>query len=123
MLGRTIDRARASLPGGALGPYIPVDRGLSAMFLGMLEVPPAEFVAAVAGATAEEDVLRWLEARVAPTRIAAAAQRLTTFRIAEIPAHEREHVAALYPADLFASCETAFELIEADDRRFAGASA
>ena len=120
MLARTIDRARASLPGGNLGRYISISRGLSATMLAELEIAPDDFVAAVAAAENDDGVLAWLEQRAPRAKIAAAAERVTASRLSEIPAAHRPFVESLYPADLFATCETSFELLERDDSRMWG---
>jgi hypothetical protein len=58
---RTIDKARAYLPGGNRGAYnIP---GLSEMLLTHLGVDPEAFVAAVGEAATDGEVARWLRAR------------------------------------------------------------
>lgn len=120
MLARMIDRARASLAEGSLGSFVHLGVGLSGMVLGELAIEPQAFVAAVEAAKSDEDVLAWLTARVEPSRIAAATQRIASFRVRDIAPEHRPHVASLYPAELLSSCETCFDLIEADDRRVFG---
>ncbi len=67
-LPRTIDKVRATLPGGALGAYnIP---GFSEMLLEALGIHAADFTAAVADAASDADVARFVEASTSPDRIA-----------------------------------------------------
>lgn len=58
MLPRTIDKIRASLPGGNLGPY--KIAGFSALVFKELEVEEAGFLDAVAAARTDDDVAAWL---------------------------------------------------------------
>jgi hypothetical protein len=61
MLGRTVDKLRATLPGGNLGPY--KIAGFSDRLLEKLEISEDELRAAVAQAESEEDVVEWLRER------------------------------------------------------------
>jgi len=57
-LPRTIDKARATLPGGNLGDYrLP---GFSTQMLEQIGVKSDEFIAAVAAAASDADVVAWL---------------------------------------------------------------
>jgi hypothetical protein len=58
-LPRSIDKARAALPGGNLGDYT-ID-GLSQWMLDTLGVERASFVSAVAAARSDEDVVAFLQ--------------------------------------------------------------
>ena len=67
-LPRTIDKVRATLPGGALGAYnIP---GFSEMLLEALGIEVGAFTAAVADAASDDDVARFVETSTSPDRIA-----------------------------------------------------
>ena len=61
MLARTIDKARASLPGGDLGAYR--FAGFSAGLLKGLGIEEADFVDAVKTARGDDDVVAWVRAR------------------------------------------------------------
>lgn len=117
MLARTIDRARASLPGGNRGAYIPISGGLSGMLFAQLGIAPDDVLAAVAEAADDQAVFAWLQQRVPREKIAAVAEAVTNSRLADIPADHRPFVESLYPADLLSSCETSCELLERDDHR------
>jgi hypothetical protein len=66
-LPRSIDKARATLPGGDLGSYFVTRddmRTLSGMFFRRLGTTPDEFAAAVAAAADDAAVVDWLRGRV-----------------------------------------------------------
>ncbi len=67
-LPRTIDKVRATLPGGNAGEYnIP---GFSAMMLERLGIPLDDFVAAVAKASTDDEVGAFVLASTTPDKIA-----------------------------------------------------
>src|ERR1700738_5064244 len=61
LLPRTIDKFRASLPGGVLNGY--KIEGMSRRLLGWLGVEEADMQAAVAAAKSDGDVAKWLRER------------------------------------------------------------
>lgn len=67
-LPRTIDKARATLPGGDLGVY--KIEGFTASMLEMFDIPLSEFCAVVAKATSDEDVATFVRGRVDDATIA-----------------------------------------------------
>jgi hypothetical protein len=68
-LPRTIDKVRATLPGGELGAYnIP---GFSEMLLEALGIDAVAFTAVVADAAGDDDVARFVETSTSPERVAA----------------------------------------------------
>jgi hypothetical protein len=68
-LPRLIDKARATLPGGDPGPY--VLRGFTTMMLEQLGITEEAFVAAVAAASSDDDVLAFVNRNTTPENIAA----------------------------------------------------
>jgi uncharacterized protein DUF5069 len=64
MIARTVDKLRASLPGGNLGPY--KIAGFSARLLEKLEIDENELRDAVAQAQTEDDVAAWLREHTDP---------------------------------------------------------
>ncbi len=60
LLPRTIDKLRAELPGGDLGPYLNHDTGFSAFVVRRLGLDMGQFRDVVAGAANESDVIAWL---------------------------------------------------------------
>jgi hypothetical protein len=112
-LPRTIDKVRATLPGGALGAYnIP---GFSEMLLEALGIDAVDFTAAVADAASDADVARFVEASTAPDRIA----EWNTMILARLPRNgDRDAAHEAYPwlharPDLI----LALDVLEEDDRQ------
>jgi hypothetical protein len=68
-LPRSIDKARATLPGGDPGPY--VLPGFTGMMLETLGIGEAAFVSAVAAAASDDDVVAFVAAHTTPEKIAA----------------------------------------------------
>jgi hypothetical protein len=68
-LPRSIDKARATLPGGNPGPY--VLRGFTTMMLEHLGITEAAFVAAVAAASSDDDVLAFVNEHTSSAQVAA----------------------------------------------------
>jgi hypothetical protein len=68
-LPRSIDKARATLPGGDPGPY--VLRGFTTMMLEHLEISEAAFVGAVAAAASDADVLAFVNEHSSAEHVAA----------------------------------------------------
>ncbi len=66
MLPRTIDKLRASLPGGQLGAYY--IRGFSAMLLGELGIDEETLRSVVAKAKDEDEVAAWVREHSDPSR-------------------------------------------------------
>lgn len=113
MLARTIDKVRATLPGGDIGVY--KVEGMSGRFFDGLNLDPDEFSRRVASAEDEDDVVRWIVARTARElrdayNEGAAAQTIGQ-RIDDPSFLER------YPAaKRLTSATTLFDLLDEDDR-------
>lgn len=66
MLARTIDKFRATLPGGNLGRYqIP---GFSARLMSALGIEESQLRDVVARASSDDDVVRWVRSHSDPSR-------------------------------------------------------
>ncbi|GAC1571726.1 MAG: hypothetical protein NVS3B7_02120 [Candidatus Elarobacter sp.] len=121
MLARVIDRARASLPGGNLGLYDPVGTGgLGNAMLDALSISPGDFIAAVAQAETDDDVVAWVEARTDIATRTAVGARLSRMRLADVPADRLAYIKAHYPPHIFERSETGFDLLDDDDRESFG---
>lgn len=112
---RTIDKIRATLPGGHLGPYH-IAPGLSHLLLGIIGVQLPALRTAVMLANADADVARWLRAYADTSQYARANETLTQFRHENIAAQHRAHFESLYPEFLRRRYPLAIDLVEADDR-------
>ena len=117
MLPRTIDKFRASLPGGTLNGYR--IGGISGRLLGWLGVDEEKMRAAVAAAQSDDDVARWLRERVDTTAYPEYNERMIHRSIADLTDPPAFH--ALYPWAAGSGLLKIFDIMEEDDRRmFAG---
>jgi hypothetical protein len=115
LMPRTIDKIRATLPGGHLGPYH-VTPGMSQALLAIIGVDLEALIAVVAEARSDEDVAAWLRSHVDVSRYATANAVLSGMRGDDVPAHHRARFEACYTPDLLQRYPINFDLMEADDR-------
>ncbi len=119
LLPRTIDKLRATLPGGNPGVYFISAKivGISGYLLDRLGVTEGELRDAVRDSASEEDVARWLRERTDPTGYSAINQTLR--RIRPKHAQDEAYFRNEYAATLAQHPELEFvvDIIEADDRR------
>lgn len=113
---RTIDKARAYLPGGNRGEYnIP---GLSEAFLKHLGLDQDTFVAAVKAAQTDADVAKWLRAHCDSSTYDAWNQSLVGRLLTD---ENRERIRERYPcAQRDQSLTKIVDILEADDRECVG---
>jgi hypothetical protein len=115
-LPRTIDKLRAELPGGDMGPYLNHDTGFSAWVVRRLGLDMNEFREAVAAAPDEDAVVAWLSERIDPAAAPALNAKLETFVVErmspedQILVRERHPVMALRP-----ELSKLVEILDADD--------
>lgn len=112
---RTIDKIRATFPGGHLGPYH-VTPGMSQMLLAIIGVQLPALRDAVLHANGDEDVAAWLRAHADTTQYERANAMLSEWRHENVSDDHRSHFESLYPEYLRTRYAVAFDLIEADDR-------
>jgi hypothetical protein len=112
---RTIDKVRATLPGGHSGAYH-ITPGLSQLLLTIIGVELAAFEVAVREADDEDAMAIWLRANADLSRYGYANDTLSQLRHENLPPEHRAHCASLYPEYLRSRYPLAFDLIEADDR-------
>lgn len=110
-LPRTIDKARALIPGGSLGAY--ALHGLSEMMLSTIRVAPARFCDAVRGAGSDAEVAAWLRERADTTAYGRWNEWLLSRRIDD--AGHRARVTVLYPAAADPSLVRIVDVLAADD--------
>lgn len=114
-LPRTIDKARATLPGGNLGDYL--FRGYSTQMLEQLGANPDEFVAAVAAAASDADVVAWLRAHVDTAQYARWNAYLLARTIGDIAPDVRSGFLSRYPFAATMPLSTRIvDIHEQDDR-------
>lgn len=114
MMPRTIDKIRATLPGGNLGPYH-VAPGISAILLTTIGVGVDDLTAVVARASSDEDVAGWLREHADTSQYVRANTIISSLRDEDVPSAHRAHFESLYPDHLRKKHKLNFDLIEADD--------
>jgi hypothetical protein len=96
LLPRTIDKARAQLPGGSPGGYF-IGPGLSESMLAMLRISEDEFVAAVAASRDDAEVAARVCASASPGRRARWTAAIEALTVADVtPPELRAAFDALY---------------------------
>ena len=112
---RTIDKIRATLRGGHLGPYH-VFPGISQMLLAIVAVDLSSLRQAISSARSDLDVAQWLKTHADTSQYPRANAALTEWRHETLPEDRRAAFESAYPDYLRARYPIAFDLIEADDR-------
>lgn len=126
LLPRTIDKFRASLPGGTLNGYFPASGpilGLSAYWLQRLGITEDAFRAAVASAADDTEVAAWVRARTDASQypaINATLRKITRRHVEDATIFEEIYRETLAQRP---DLELVMEIIEADDRRMYGTPA
>ena len=115
-LPRTVDKLRAELPGGNIGPYLNHDTGFSAFVVRRLGLDMNEFREAVAKAPDEDAVVEWLAARVDASTAPALNAKLETFVVERMSAEDQVLVRERHPV-MAAKPELSkiLDILEADD--------
>jgi hypothetical protein len=118
-LPRAIDKVRAGLPGGNLGPFVVLAEGVRTLSAGMYHVlgfTHEEFVNAVVDAADEDAVGRWVRARVSDESIATWNDGVLTRRITDITGITRERMLAGHPCAAGMAPEALLvDMFDADD--------
>ncbi len=115
-LPRTVDKLRAELPGGNIGPYLNHDTGFSAFVVRRLGLDMNEFREAVAKAPDEDAIVEWLAARVDASTAPALNAKLETFVVERMSAEDQVLVRERHPV-MAAKPELSkiLDILEADD--------
>ncbi|MGB8796122.1 MAG: DUF5069 domain-containing protein, partial [Candidatus Aquilonibacter sp.] len=115
-LPRTIDKLRAELPGGNLGPFLNHDTGFSAYTVRRLGLDMNEFRDVVAAAPDEAAVVAWLASRIDPADAAALNAKLDSFIIERMSAEDQQLVRDRHPVlDQRPELSKLLDIIDADD--------
>jgi len=116
MMARTIDKVRASLPGGKSGEYKLA--GFSQELLDELGIEEPVFRAVVLDARTDDDVAHWLAEHTDPARYDEINRIFSEETVHNFPAtfHERYPVAKKY------NLTNIFDVLEFDDRELFGIS-
>jgi hypothetical protein len=116
-LPRTVDKLRAELPGGELGPFLNHDTGFSAYVVRRLGLDMNEFRDAVARAADEDAVVAWLAQRIDPAGAATLNAKLETFVVERMSPEDQALVRRRHP--IMATrpeLSKILDIIEADDK-------
>jgi hypothetical protein len=112
VLPRTIDKARAALPGGDPGDYA-IAPGLSAWLLERIGIERDEFLDLVRSSPDEEAIARAIAPRVSPERCEALNAVIRTVRVGDVPPEQRDRLVRIGAPRAGA---TLIEVLVADDR-------
>jgi len=118
MLPRTIDKLRAELPGGDLGPFMNHDTGFSAYVVRRLGLDMNDFRAAVAAAADEDAVTAWLAARIDPALAQPINAKLESFVVERMSPEDQALVRQRHP--IMAErpeLSVLLDILDADDAR------
>jgi hypothetical protein len=116
-LPRTIDKLRAELPGGDLGPFLNHDTGFSAYTVRRLGLDMDEFRAAVAAAPDEAAVIAWLAERIDPAVVPALNAKLETFVIERMSPDDQALVRERHPVlEQRPELSKLLDIIDTDDQ-------
>jgi len=114
-LPRTIDKARAKLPGGVLGAYH--IEGASADLLAALRVGVEEFCSAVAQAASDDDVVTWLKVHGDCTNADRFNAEKLAARIADVQPHQAASFRSEHPALSPHETDRFVDALDLDDGR------
>jgi hypothetical protein len=115
-LPRTIDKLRAELPGGSMGPYLNEPRGISAFLCRRIGVDMEALRAVVVAADDEEEVVAWLRERIDPDKVQETNRKLESLTIGRLSPEDLALVRHHHPV-LAKRPElvTFLDIFEADD--------
>jgi hypothetical protein len=120
-LPRSIDKARATLPGGKLGEYFVTRddmRTLSGLFFRRLGVSAEDFAGAVAAASDDDAVAAWLCERAPQQKIEAWNALLAGIRMRDIDEASLANIKRYYgDGPAWSPDDALIDVIDADDRR------
>ncbi|HTZ54638.1 MAG TPA: DUF5069 domain-containing protein [Candidatus Acidoferrum sp.] len=115
-LPRTVDKLRAELPGGELGPFLNHDTGFSAYVVRRLGLDMGEFRDAVAAASSEDAVIAWLRERIDPAGAQALNAKLETFVVSRMSTEDQALVRQRHPVlALRPELDRVLDILDADD--------
>ncbi len=97
LVPRTIDKLRAELPGGNLGPYVNHATGFCAYVVRRMGLEMDDFRQAVADAPDEDAVVAWLAARVDISLAPAVNAKLESFVVERMSAEDQVLVRERHP--------------------------
>ena len=96
-LPRTIDKLRAELPGGTLGPYLNHDRGFSAYVVRRLGLDMDELRGVVGRARDEDEIVAWLRGRIDASSVDETNRKLESFTSERMTPDDRALLVERHP--------------------------
>ena len=113
---RTIDKIRAEMPGGNIGPYLNAEIGVSNYMCKRVGLDMEELRAVVVAAGDEDEVAAWLSARLDPAVVEEANRKLEALNIGRLSPENLAMIKENHPVmerrpDLIAY----FDIFDADD--------
>lgn len=119
-LARTIDKLRAELPGGDLGPFLNHDTGFSAYVVRRLGLDMNDLRGAVAESAGEDALVEWLRARIDVSTATALNAKLETFVVERMKPEDRRLVRSRHPVMANRpELSKILDILEADDASLA----
>ena len=116
LVPRTIDKLRAELPGGNLGPYVNHDTGFSAYVVRRMGLDMNDFRNAVAAAPDEDAVIAWLAARIDTALAPTVNAKLESFVVERMSAEDQVLVRERHPVMAQRpELSAVLDILEADD--------
>jgi hypothetical protein len=117
-LPRTIDKLRAELPGGTMGPYLNHDRGFSAYVVRRLGLDMNELRTVVGNARDENEVVTWLRERIDASTVDETNRKLESFTSERMTPEDRALLAERHPVLHERSELTSIlDILDAEDAR------
>ncbi len=115
-LPRTIDKLRAELPGGNMGPFLNHDTGFSAYAVRRLGLDMNEFRDVVAAAPDEDAVVAWLASRIDPAAAPAFNAKFDSFVFERMSPEDQAEIRERHPVmDTRPELSKLLDIIDADD--------
>ncbi len=96
-LPRTVDKLRAELPGGTMGPYLNHDRGFSAYVVRRLGLDMDELRRIVGEAREEEEIVAWLRDRIDVKSVDETNRKLESFTSERMTPDDRALLVERHP--------------------------
>ena len=96
-LPRTIDKLRAELPGGTMGPYLNHDRGFSAYVVRRLGLDMDELRTVVGRARDEDEIVAWLRERIDASSVDETNRKLESFTSERMTREDRALLVERHP--------------------------
>jgi hypothetical protein len=119
-LPRTVDKIRAELPGGHLGPYLNHDSGFSAYVVRRLGLQMDDLRSAVAESAGEASLIEWLRARIDLAFAPVLNAKLETFVVERMSADDQALVRRRHPVlATQPGLSKILDVLEADDAELA----